>query len=495
MLAAPAQTFGTARRCGVLVRIPLRAALALLFAVVAFAAPSFAQSDNWLGTAGTTGNWSDATKWSTGTVANGSTDISIAAGTVNGNYNVNSSSPIQLTIAAPATLNILSSTSLSFGEGVIDNSGVMNNGGTITAYALYTEVGSTTNNSGTIIAPEKVLSNDGTLNNSGSMTVIGFESTGSINNTGTINFDDTAFGGSSGNSGSLTNQAKGTIVVTGYLSNFVGGTLTNLGTITDIGGTNNQGTFNNAGIYTVTATGAGNNYGVLNNTGQFNIAAGGYYLSFGSIVNAAGAQINNAGQFESDKEETISNLGTVTNNGAWLNGSVFVNSGVVNNQGSFQNGESTVKITSGGVLNNSNVLKNTDGAVFTVANGGTLNNSGVFSVDATSTFTMAAGSKVINSATGQMFLSSPTLQVVAAGNLIPESIFHRFRTQRDRKLIGIVRISVERNRLIVRPALTFSSPARRRSHTPSLAACAPISTALPNARMIRAMESVTGSTW
>jgi fibronectin-binding autotransporter adhesin len=418
MLAAPAQTFGTARRCGVLVRIPLRAALALLFAVVAFAAPSFAQSDNWLGTAGTTGNWSDATKWSTGTVANGSTDISIAAGTVNGNYNVNSSSPIQLTIAAPATLNILSSTSLSFGEGVIDNSGVMNNSGTITAYALYTEVGSTTNNSGTIIAPEKVLSNDGTLNNSGSMTVIGFESTGSINNTGTINFDDTAFGGSSGNSGSLTNQAKGTIVVTGYLSNFVGGTLTNLGTITDIGGTNNQGTFNNAGIYTVTATGAGNNYGVLNNTGQFNIAAGGYYLSFGSIVNAAGAQINNAGQFESDKEETISNLGTVTNNGAWLNGSVFVNSGVVNNQGSFQNGESTVKITSGGVLNNSNVLKNTDGAVFTVANGGTLNNSGVFSVDATSTFTMAAGSKVINSATGQMFLSSPTLQVVAAGNLL-----------------------------------------------------------------------------
>ena len=47
---------------------------------------------------------------------------------------------------------------------------------------------------------------------------------------------------------------------------------------------------------------------------------------------------------------------------------------------------------------------------------------------------------------------------------------------------------------LVKPDLTFSSPARRRSHTPSFAACSAISTALPAARMMRAMDSVTGRT-
>src|SRR5207244_690036 len=47
---------------------------------------------------------------------------------------------------------------------------------------------------------------------------------------------------------------------------------------------------------------------------------------------------------------------------------------------------------------------------------------------------------------------------------------------------------------LVMPLFTFSRPARRRSHTPSLAACAPIFGALPKARMIRTIASVTGNT-
>ena len=138
------------------------------------------------------------------------------------------------------------------------------------------------------------------------------------------------------------------------------------------------------------------------------------------MTNSAGAQITNDGQFESAKEQTFTNAGTVTNNGSWLNGSVFVNSGVVNNLGTFQNSESNVQIVSGGAINNSlsGSISNTRGAGFAVLNGGTLNNSGTFSVDSQSTFTMAAGSSVINNVTGQMNLSSNSLQVAVGGNLL-----------------------------------------------------------------------------
>src|SRR5580765_3873306 len=48
---------------------------------------------------------------------------------------------------------------------------------------------------------------------------------------------------------------------------------------------------------------------------------------------------------------------------------------------------------------------------------------------------------------------------------------------------------------LVRPALTFSSPERRRSHTPSLAAWSAMSMALPPFMMMRPMASVHSITW
>ena len=48
---------------------------------------------------------------------------------------------------------------------------------------------------------------------------------------------------------------------------------------------------------------------------------------------------------------------------------------------------------------------------------------------------------------------------------------------------------------LVSPALTFSSPARRRSQTPSLMAWSLMSMALPPAMMMRPMASVTSMTW
>ena len=54
----------------------------LLFAAVLwFAGPSVTNAQNtWLGTSGTTGNWSDATKWSLNAVPDGSTAILIPTG-------------------------------------------------------------------------------------------------------------------------------------------------------------------------------------------------------------------------------------------------------------------------------------------------------------------------------------------------------------------------------------------------------------------------------
>ena len=49
--------------------------------------------------------------------------------------------------------------------------------------------------------------------------------------------------------------------------------------------------------------------------------------------------------------------------------------------------------------------------------------------------------------------------------------------------------------MLVMPALTFSSPARRRSHTPSFLAWSEMSMALPPSMMMRPSVSVTGMTW
>lgn len=61
---------------------------ALLFATVLwFVGPSATHAQNtWLGTSGTTGNWSDPTNWSSGTVPDGSTAITIPTGTVQDNF-------------------------------------------------------------------------------------------------------------------------------------------------------------------------------------------------------------------------------------------------------------------------------------------------------------------------------------------------------------------------------------------------------------------------
>ena len=244
---------------------------------------------------------------------------------------------------------------------------------------------------------------------------------GSTNNTGEIVFKENAPGFASvvENAGMLTNQAKGTITNTGSFQNDIGAILTNAGAITDTGGIVNSGTFNNSGTYT--AANGFINLGTTNNTGQIVVSASSLVEDFGTLTNSKGAQITNNGDFDTAKGLILTNAGTLTNNSTLTNGSFFTNSGVLNNTGSLQNLIS-LQVASGGVVNNtlSGAISTTGlagGALFAVLQGGTLNNTGSFTVDALSNFTMAAGSTVVNNATGQMTLSSSTLQVVVGGSL------------------------------------------------------------------------------
>ena len=220
---------------------------AILLAVVMTGTwPIAAHAQNiWLGTAGTTGNWNDHTKWSSGAVPNGSTDIAIPNGTVLDDYNINSQNSFQLTVGAPGALNILSSTTLNAPYAEIDNSGlfansgvvnngffenhaggILNNAGEMANFNLVNDSGGTVNNSGTLVEPQKSFVNEGVFNNSGGMVAAGLYNAGTTSNTGEIVFKENAPGFFSEveNAGTFTNQVGGTVTNTGSFLNDAGAT-------------------------------------------------------------------------------------------------------------------------------------------------------------------------------------------------------------------------------------------------------------------------------
>jgi subtilase-type serine protease len=403
------------------------------------AGPSVTYAQNtWLGTAGTTGNWSDPTKWSLNTVPDGSTAITIPTGTVQDNVSFTSQS--DLVINASGDLNVLSTTTIA-NDGRIKNSGLLNNHGTInsgdaqlfnlsggvwnnsgsiTAFDFENDIGATLNNTGTFVGIAKDPVNEGTINNSGFMHLTGTLNLGTFSNAGTLTFDTGSiqFPAQAENTATFTNLATGTINNTGTFTNDAGATFNNMGTIVNTGLIVNLGTFNNAS----TMNGVGPEFsntlgGTINNTGSITIKNGEIFDNFASALNnLAGGQITNNGMLDDVKGGTTSNAGTFTNNGTLINGfDTFTNSGVLNNTGSLSNG-SVFQIASGGVVNNSGIFGNA-GAALIVQTGGRLNNSGVLLTDSNSTFTMAAGSTVVNTNLGTMELSSATATVVVGGNL------------------------------------------------------------------------------
>lgn len=192
----------------------------------------------------------------------------------------------------------------------------LNAGGTLTNNATLTNAaGYTQGNSG-------LINNNGTFNNEGN-----FNNIGTIDNIGTVTNRILL-----NNTGTITNNAGGT------LTNSSTGTIDNSGTITNNNIMTNAGVINNNAGATLNNTGQIkndgnlNNYGVLTNDGTITNA------NTGSLINKAGGTlannsqiINNGGQFVN--EGTYTGLGDIIgdfiNNGQILQGDTRNSSGLI----------------------------------------------------------------------------------------------------------------------------------------------------------------------
>ena len=328
---------------------------------------------------GGNGNWSTDADWSTGTSPDGSTDILIPTGTVQGDRSFTNRNGLD--IDASAELVVLSTTTITSltSSGQISNAGSLLNQGILNSdgSASVLSYGSVTNSAGAQMIGFSGFNNkDGaTLNNAGALEVATLDSGGSIINsagaqlTSTVEF---AIGG-----GTVNNA--GTLIAND-IENL--STLSNSGALTT-SSLFNGGTINNiAGTMQVGGNGS-NNYGSVNNS------AGAQLTITGPVVNKDGATLNNDGILSI--QSSFENAGQLSN----------TSNGTLNNSSSLTNFQT---LTTAGTLNNTGGISNTQGGTFTVLNGGTLNNSGVVFTDSQSSFGTAAGSMVLN--TGTISLAS-----------------------------------------------------------------------------------------
>jgi hypothetical protein len=276
-----------------LVLTVLLASLFLLLGL--FAVPINAQTNStWNGG---TGNWSNASDWNPAVVPNNigvSTTYNVTI-SVPGSFvamDVLNATVVDLSLGVTDTLSINSGNSLTWlfsgsNAGTLINSGTLNNGvglgaidntGTIINTGTINSVlGTSFNNSGTLtnIGTISVLQGGG-LDNSGTLTNTGLLLTGvftanlnagtidniggtiqlansSLFNSGTLNniggTIDGANGGVIANSDMLYNDSSSTLTIggPGRLTNNIGGTLVNAGTLTSNSEIDNGGTFNNTG--------------------------------------------------------------------------------------------------------------------------------------------------------------------------------------------------------------------------------------------------------
>jgi hypothetical protein len=307
--------------------------------------PAAAQN-TWMSAGHPVPFWTNQGAWSLNMVPDGSTDILIPDGTVNGDKTFTNGNT--LTIGAPATLTILSPTTIANARSsaTIDNFGTLVNNG-----VLINELGATLNNNST-----GTLINNGTISNQlmGSMSNAGFlqnmsgglvtnDLSSAITNSGTwVNYSGST----------LTNS--GTMSSTNLLQTLSGGTLDNFGMLSQTGMAllDNQGTLNNSG--TLSADNM-ENHGIMNNNaGTMTISVG---LNSGTgvtLTNFAGAHLDAVIQVIFDSGATLNNYGLLTTEGH-------------------------LQTFAGGTINNFGTLIKTDGSI--LDNQGTLNNNGSLSAN------------------------------------------------------------------------------------------------------------------
>ena len=306
--------------------------------------------------------WSNAGAWSLNVVPDGSTDISIPNGTVGGDVSFTNRNT--LTIGAPATLTILSPTTITNsgfsgfivnGGSLVNNgalvnasSAALNNGGTLTNNAtLFNEIGAQLNNAG-------VLDNFGTFDN----RVAGF-----VVNTGNLNNQS---------GGLLINDLSSTIENDRSIANEAGATLSNSGTINGSGIFVNLGTVDNSGQLSSVVFNLG---GTINNTGGSIRLGDGSDIVGGTLGGAAGTVLLTGGGATATLDGSNNlGFGTLTVRGTYTSdvGTTTNLLGTINNQGNIQ-------VNSGGLDTNLALIGPT-----TLQGGGTVtlsnNGGGRFSI-------------------------------------------------------------------------------------------------------------------
>jgi hypothetical protein len=272
---------------------------ALGLALFWLAMPAGAQENIWLGQPEVPGSWSDLAQWNLGSVPassipDGSINIDIPQGTALGDVSFTNSHT--LTIEKAGQYNILSLTTVinAHDTGLIDNSGGLVNGGSLTnelSASIINDFGELVNNG--VISNELSASLEnvphGILINNG---VISNQLLGIMDNAG---FLDNMSGGL------ITNDLNSTIDNSAIWKNESGATLSNFGAMKNSGLLQNLGFLNNVGSFAnfnLLQIGSG---GILNNSGSISNVSGGGFVVQG------GGTFNNSGSFLSDYLSSFGN--------------------------------------------------------------------------------------------------------------------------------------------------------------------------------------------
>jgi hypothetical protein len=299
--------------------------------------------------------WSNASEWSLGSVANGSTDINIALGIVVGDTSFTNSHTF--TLSSGATLNLDGSTAITNAS-----TGTINNSGTIDVSSLPTTPFS--------------LINSGTINNSGSLDLTIRNNGGTITNSaGSLLF------------GTGSYVAGGTLDETGGTLGEVSGGGIGLDGSTSLGALSIQGTFTANPGSVLVVSGTINNQGniLLDGSGatstQFNVSPSATLQGGGTVSMSGNAQITSIanGITLTNVDNTIQGSGVVGNTSGNINSLLnLINQGTINANVSGQllflqqlnlTNTGTVEATGGGILEtNGGPINNTGGSI--VADGG-----------------------------------------------------------------------------------------------------------------------------
>ncbi len=279
--------------------------------------------------------------------------------------------------------------------GTLINKNLLDNTGYFAGNSVLTNAGIFDNDNEGILY-SGVLNNVGILTNAGTLDVENF-----FGSAGLTNF----VGGVVNNVATITieGEGNGTLTNGGTLTNFVGAEVTNEGALTNTGSLVNNGTLTNSVGGVFTNTGSLTNTGTMINDGTFNTSSGVGFTNSGAFVNNGGdvaefitvlgatASMTNNGSFTNSSSLVVgagpisspgvifyNNLGaTLLNSGtytpAFTVGSITIDNGAsLINYGTLTN-DSSLTETHAAVLNNYGAFTNSGGSV-SVGTGSTLNN-------------------------------------------------------------------------------------------------------------------------